>query len=609
MQGLNRWRKLTIITFGLVFLALCVLQTLAFSSSAAAAVNTTADEAHIIQLVNQARNSAGLPSLYAETGLTDFARSYSSEMIQYNFFSHVSPVSGDLKQRIKARGISGWKLAGENLAKAPSVDAAFTALMNSTGHRENILRAEFNCIGIGIVRGSDGLYITQEFMQFSPIPSTADVPMANPPAAQAASASSDTFDSYILIMNPNDSEADVEVTFQGEKEDNHSYHYQIAGNSRFTVPVRETMGRGSFATDIKSNLPVLAERAMYFKYQGRAGGHDSIGTENTSLAWFFAEGYTGGSFDTWVLLQNPNAAQASVNLNFMRPDGGVINRTITVEANSRQSVHVDEIPGLESTDVSTEVTSDIPIVAERSMYFNYQGKDGGSNTIGASAPSNKWLFAEGYTGDSFDTWLLLQNPNDGAVNVDLDFMRPDGSIIKKSVNVPGRRRYSLHVDEIAGLESTEVSTEINSDLPVVAERSMYFNYEGSKKGGHVTIGATEPRDEWYLAEGYTGGDFDDYVLLLNPGDTVAQINVVFMRPDGVEVNQDVSLAAHSRFTIHVDNVPQLQSTEVSTKITSDNPIVVERAEYFNFRGLKDGSVSIGAYEPSTTWYFAEGFVK
>ncbi|OFW59612.1 MAG: hypothetical protein A2V52_08170 [Actinobacteria bacterium RBG_19FT_COMBO_54_7] len=609
MQGLNRWHRLTIVTVGLMFLAVCLLQSLTLSPSAAAAVNTTADEARMIQLVNQARNNAGLPSLYAEQRLTDFARSYSSEMIQYNFFGHVSPVSGDLKQRIKARGISGWKLAGENLAKAPSVDAAFTALMNSAGHRENILRAEFNCIGVGIVQGPGCLYITQEFMQFSPIPATADVPVASPPPAQTAAASPDSFDSYILIMNPNDTEADVDVTFQGEDKANHSYHYQIAGNSRFTVPVRETMGCGSFATDIKSSVPVLAERAMYFKYQGRTGGHGSIGTERPSLAWFFAEGYTGDTFDTWILLQNPNPANASVNLTFMQPDGAAITKTITVDGSSRRSVHVDEISGLESADVSTQVTSDLPIVAERAMYFNYQGKDGGSETIGASSPSNKWLFAEGYTGDSFDTWLLLQNPNDDAANVELDFMRSDGSVISKTVNVPGRKRFTLHIDEIPGLESTEVSTQVNSDRAVVAERAMYFNYEGSKKGGHVTIGATEPRDEWYLAEGYTGGDFDDYVLLLNPGDATANVDIVFMRPDGIEVNRQLSLQAHSRFTIHVDELSQLESTEVSTKITSDNPIVVERAEYFNFRGLRDGSNSIGSSEPSVRWYFAEGFVK
>ena len=608
MQGLTRWQRLTIIAFGLVFLALSTLQPLAFQQSAVAAVNTTSDEARMIQLVNQARNNAGLPSLYAEQRLTDFARSYSAEMVQYNFFSHVSPVSGNLQQRIAARGITGWKLAGENLAKAPSVDAAFTALMNSQGHRENILRTEFNCIGVGIVQGPGGLNITQEFVQFSPIPPTADVPVVNPAPAQAA-ASSDTFDAYILIMNPNSGQAEVDVTFQGENGANHSYHYQVAANSRFTVPVRETLGCGSFSAGIKSNLPILAERAMYFKYQGRTGGHNSIGTESPSRTWFFAEGYTGGSFDTWVLLQNPNPAIANVTLTFMCPEGPAVTHQISVPGGSRKSVHVDEIPGLESSDVSTQVSSDFPVVAERAMYFNYQGKDGGSDTIGASQPSNKWLFAEGYTGDSFDTWLLLQNPNDNAATISLDFMLPDGSVVNKEVRVPGRTRHTVHLDDIPGLESTEVSSQVTSDLAIVAERSMYFNYQGYKKGGHVTIGAMAPMDEWYLAEGYTGGDFDEYVLLFNPGDTASNVDVVFMRPDGVKVNQKVSLPAHSRYTIHVDEVPQLQSTELSAKVTSDNPIVVERAEYFNFRGLRDGSDSIAASQPSTSWYFAEGFVE
>jgi hypothetical protein len=515
MQGLKRWHGLTVILFAVVFVALTVLQPFG-AARASAAVNTTADEARMIQMVNQARNGAGLPSLYAEQRLTNFARSYSAEMVQYNFFSHTSPVSGDFRTRVNAQGITGWKLAGENLAKAPSIEAAFNALMNSTGHRENILNPDYNCIGVGIVQGPGGLYITQEFMKFSPLPPTADAPTVNPSPSARVAASPDSFDSYVLILNPNDAQADIDVIFEGESGTSKTIHYQVPGNSRFTIPVRETIGCGSFSTDIKSNIPVLAERAMYFKYQGRTGGHDSIGAESPSDRWYFAEGYTGGSFDTWILLQNPNDSKATVNLAFMRADGQTVNQTVEVDANSRHSVHVDEIQGLESTDVSTEITSDLKIVAERSMYFNYQGKDGGSDTIGATSLSDKWLFAEGYTGGSFDTWLLLLNPNPGPANVDLQFMKPDGSVIDKQVTVEGRRRFSVHVDEIPGLESTDVSTQMTSNLPIVAERAMYFDYEGYKKGGHVTIGATEARDDWYLAEGYTGGDFDDYVLLVNP---------------------------------------------------------------------------------------------
>ncbi|MDY6793681.1 MAG: DUF5719 family protein [Actinomycetota bacterium] len=606
MERLTRWQVAITAAFTTAFLIIAILSPILLSGGeAAAAVNCTSEETRMLQLVNEARNNIGLPSLFIEQQLVDFARSYSSEMIQYDFFAHVSPVSGDLQQRIAARGINGWQLAGENIAKAPNVEVAFNALMESPTHRENILRAEFNCLGIGIVQGSDALYISQEFMQFSNIPSSADVPIT--PEPESAS-SPDSFDSYLLVMNPNDTAAKVDVVFQSEDGGNHSFHYTVGANSRFTVPVRETIGCCSFAADVSSDIPVLAERAMYFSYRGRNGGHDSIGASQPSNTWFFAEGYTGDSFDTWVLLQNPNDSAAAVTLNFMRPDGSVVTEQVSVPARRRHSVHVDEVPGLESSDVSTQVTSNLPVVAERSMYFDYEGKDGGHDSIGASQPSNTWFFAEGYTGDSFDTWVLLQNPNDSAAAVTLNFMRPDGSVVTEQVSVPARRRHSVHVDEVPGLESSDVSTQVTSNLPVVAERSMYFDYQ-NKKGGHASIGAPAADTEWYLAEGYTGESFDEYVLLLNPGDTTASVDVIFVRPDGYKVIKKISMPPHSRYTVHVDEVAQLEASEVSTKVLSDRPIVVERAQYFEFRGLPDGTNSVGSKDPSTTWYFAEGCVK
>jgi Cysteine-rich secretory protein family/Family of unknown function (DUF5719) len=606
MRGLTRWQKDASAFFGVLFLTLAILQPLMLGQgTAVAAVITSNEEARMIQLVNQARNSAGLPSLYAEQQLTDLARSFSSEMYLYNFFSHVSPVSGTLQQRISARGITGWTLAGENIAKAPSVDMAFEALMNSPSHRENILRRDFNCIGIGIVQGGNCLYITQEFMRFSPIPASADraaAPAPPPPPPP------DSFDSYVLLMNPNDGAARVEVTFQGEDGSNKSFDYTIEGHSRFTVPVRETVGSGSFSTDVKSDIPVLAERAMYFRYAGRTGGSDSIGATSPSKTWFFAEGYTGDTFDTWVLLQNPNDSEAVVTLSFMRSDGGSITQQVKIEPRRRYSLHVDDVPGLESSEVSTQVTSSLPIVAERAMYFNYGGNDGGHDSIGASSTSNTWFFAEGYTGDTFDTWVLLQNPNDGTATVNLEFMKEDGSIVTKKVNVQGRRRLSVHVDEVPGLAAASVSTSVDSDLPIVAERAMYFNYQG-RKGGHATIGAAAPSQEWYLAEGFTGGEFDEYVLLLNPGDKATSVDVLFMRPDGLTVSRKVEMGPHSRYTIHVDEIENLEATDVSTKVTSAAPIVVELAEYFNFNGLTDGNNAMGSCQPSTTWYFAEGCVR
>lgn len=65
---------------------------------------------------------------------------------------------------MKAEGIS-YKTAGENLAGAPSVDHAHTSLMNSAGHRRNILNPAFTHIGIGIINGGPyGMMFTQMFI-------------------------------------------------------------------------------------------------------------------------------------------------------------------------------------------------------------------------------------------------------------------------------------------------------------------------------------------------------------------------------------------------------------------------------------------------------------
>jgi uncharacterized protein YkwD len=57
-----------------------------------------------------------------------------------------------------------FRTAGENLALAPTLQLAHTGLMNSPGHRANILRPEFGRLGIGIMDGGyHGIMVSQEF--------------------------------------------------------------------------------------------------------------------------------------------------------------------------------------------------------------------------------------------------------------------------------------------------------------------------------------------------------------------------------------------------------------------------------------------------------------
>lgn len=123
-----------------------------------------ADEQKMLDLVNHERTSRGLKSLHEDDALRDVGRAHSKDMLVRGYFSHVNPDGLDPFERMDRVGITGYTFAGENLAFAPTVDIAHTGLMNSPGHRANILKPEFTKLGIGCAdAGIRGKMFSQEF--------------------------------------------------------------------------------------------------------------------------------------------------------------------------------------------------------------------------------------------------------------------------------------------------------------------------------------------------------------------------------------------------------------------------------------------------------------
>jgi uncharacterized protein YkwD/uncharacterized membrane protein required for colicin V production len=121
-------------------------------------------EQEMLKLLNDERTSRGLPALVLDARLVPVARQHSEEMFRLKYFGHQSPVDGSPFDRLAAAKIS-YTRAGENLAYAHSVAVAHRGLMESPGHRENILRPEFTRIGIGVISaGSYGRMFTQLFI-------------------------------------------------------------------------------------------------------------------------------------------------------------------------------------------------------------------------------------------------------------------------------------------------------------------------------------------------------------------------------------------------------------------------------------------------------------
>ncbi len=92
-----------------------------------------------------------------------------------------------------------------------------------------------------------------------------------------------------------------------------------------------------------------------------------------------------------------------------------LTRTYPIQGNSRYTVNVNQQVGA-GRELSIKVEGvGGDIVAERPMYFAYRGVwTGGHDVVGCPTPGSSFYFAEGYTGDGFDEWLCLMNPNAGS---------------------------------------------------------------------------------------------------------------------------------------------------------------------------------------------------
>ena len=120
-------------------------------------------EKQVVDLTNAERTKAGLKPLEIHSPLMAVAHAKSADMAKNNYFSHTSPTFGSPFDQIKSAGIS-YRSAGENIAQGQRTpQQVVQAWMDSPGHRQNIMNANYTHIGVGFVE--DGYYWTQQFIQ------------------------------------------------------------------------------------------------------------------------------------------------------------------------------------------------------------------------------------------------------------------------------------------------------------------------------------------------------------------------------------------------------------------------------------------------------------
>lgn len=423
-------------------------------------------------------------------------------------------------------------------------------------------------------------------------------PWAIAPSANflAEGASTGGFDTWILMSNPSaTTPVTACVTYLTDAGAVAGPLVTIPPQSRVSRSVGATVQTFNVSTVVEGiDGQVVAERAMYSSRSDIPGAHDGLAVPAPATRWHAAEGSTANGFDTWILVANPSRTQtASVNLNFLTSTGqrpGPSNQALA--PGQRQSFRIaSSVPN--EADVSTEVTSTgAAVLVERASYVNTAQFKGATDSPAINNPATAWFLTEGAAAGPFTTWILVENPQSTAARVTLRFLTSGGEIVGPTADlIPPRSRRSYPVRSYIPAGDFNVSTEVTSDLPVVAERAMYTNDASLGRGASTGEGVGQAGTDWLAVEGAAAGGFTTWILVANPNSTVACVDVNFLTAAGAVSYgaNPVCLFPRSRKSIRVNDA-LAPTFDVSTRVTSVavgsgpssvpvRPVIVERSVY------------------------------
>jgi hypothetical protein len=403
------------------------------------------------------------------------------------------------------------------------------------------------------------------------------------------------FSTDIAILNPGTEAVAATIRYLREGASEIQETRNLPARSRTTIHADDVPGLEGAAVSTHVDAPdganLVVERLMTWDDSGY-GGHLGNAVSAPRLRWMFAEG-AQGFFSTFFLIANSSAVPATVRLTFLVELGTPVVHTMTVPAASRKTFSAGELADLVNTSFATVVESDVPVVAERAMYFGASPLWlGGHGSVGVPEPSTSWFHAEGATGSLFDTFILLANPHAKEVAVTLTYTTDSGGIVMRMKTLPPFSRLTINIeDEAPELASVAVSTSVSAyPLPIISERAMYWGTTGAGwREAHNSFGVTTTGTKWGLAEGRVGGPrgYQTYVLVSNALSNPAELKVTFIREDGMAFERSYTVGPRQRYNINAGDVPELANSNFSTIVEALglSQITVESAIYWNVNGV------------------------
>ena len=399
------------------------------------------------------------------------------------------------------------------------------------------------------------------------------------------------FSEQIAVLNPNGRDVHGTITLYYGTDQIKTYPFSLRPTTRGTYDVGQILGtQARVAAMVQADAPIAVARTT------QRGAEDRMATTGVAAPariWYMAEGYTSLTFQEELDLLNPGNQPARVHIVWPQFNGKApVAYDLTLGPRSHQTIPVNS--RVDRASHATVVSADQPIVASRTILFGAR-QQGADSKAGVTGGSRTLYFAEGSTNNGFEEYLTILNPSATApARVTATFYDRAGLLLgTRTIVIDAMHRGNIKVNDVT--RNTAIATVLQSDQPVVAERSMYFGApNGGTGGGTVVFGVPTPALGWAFATGNSQPGYAEFELLFNPNATASSVEATYYADNGQVVRSDFTLAARSRLNIDLNrSVPGLPRGYHGLILRSTNgvPFVAEQAIYTN--NLGNGSATVG----------------
>ena len=365
-----------------------------------------------------------------------------------------------------------------------------------------------------------------------------------------------------------------------------------------------TVARGSVRTFERSTLPngSMVVEAFAPDVVVSAGLESSDGLATVPCAttaatdWFFAAGTTVRGVSQWLVLEDPFAADARVDIT-LRTDSGVQELPslagVDVPGRSRIVIPIhDEAVRRERVSVEVHAAVGRVVASQTIRYSSVAGVPGVATSIGAVKPASSWWFADGDTRAGASEVVAIANVGqlDARVNVQaqagpktivhpVQLTVPSGGV--SWVQVGGCGSGTPACLDLPDGTGYVLLVQSDSDAPIVAQTLTRFEGSGAGAlGAASSVGSSTPARKWVIARTRALAELSTRIALADPGLKAARVAVAVVhggRVDRPESLQRLTVPPGARFVLRIPR--DLRRADAAVVITSDVPIFAEATIY------------------------------